>query len=431
MAFPLFSSAVSVGARSRPGHFLNLLTASAGLVLVFRLGKLLFNPVVGLGAEIFMISFPRFIAHAHFNAKDVPVMVMATLALLLLNVAARQSRTRYWILAGFAVGLAVATKLDGLFVLPIFLIPWLIRSVRSESRLSDLRKMAWCLGASVLSVYLLWPELWLHPLHLFHSVSNFAGMFRTREVSYLGHNYPMAHLPWHYNLVEFMAVTPLFWLAIAAMGAAWSLWRLVNRRGELFQPGLLWAWILVPVVARMFPGVIRYEGMRHVFLIVPAVAILAGFGVDRLLTWWKSRPSYRVAPIVLCGGLAWSGWQVFECHPYEAFYLNEAARWVIPDKKFGDYFDFYGWGSLYTLGVKWVNAHAPPGATVWIGGDFEMLRFHGLREDLNAVPDMDKADYVLVGNWSGKLMDNFQAAPKLSLSCYGVDLLRVYANPRP
>jgi hypothetical protein len=48
------------------GHFFKLLTAAAGLVALFHLGARLFNPAVGLGAEIFMVLFPRFIAHAHF-----------------------------------------------------------------------------------------------------------------------------------------------------------------------------------------------------------------------------------------------------------------------------------------------------------------------------------------------------------------------------
>lgn len=411
------------------GHFLNVLTASAGLVLVFRLGKLLFNPVVGLVAEVFMGSFPRFIANAHFNGKDIPVMVMSMLALLLLNMAARQERTRYWILAGVAAALAVVTKLDGLFVLPIFFIPWLIRSLPSENRFSDLRKMGWCLGTSALLVFLLWPELWRDPLHLFRSVSNFSAVFRTGSAPYLGHVYPMAHLPWHYNIVEFMAVTPLICLAVGGVGSAGSLCALLKRQ-HVFEHSLIWFWILVPIVPRMFPGVIRYEGMRHIFLVVPAVAIVAGFGVDRLLSHWKGQAGWRFAPIIFCGAIAWSGWQIIECHPYEAFYLNEAVRWAIPAPKFADYFDFYGWGSLYTQGVQWLNSHAPPRATVWIGGDASMLHNYGLREDLQPVEYMDKADYVLVGRWSGSLMENFRYPPVFSLPCYGVDLLRVYArNP--
>lgn len=409
------------------GHFLNLLTASAGLVALFYLGKLLFNPVAGLAAEIFMVFFPRFIAHAHFNAKDVPVMVFGTSALLLLNVAARRRQVRYWILAGLGVAVAVTTKLDGLFVLPIFLVPWLAASLRSDQRLADLGKMGWFLGASAVFIYLLWPELWRDPLHLFHSVSSFAGDWRPRNARYLGHTYPMAHLPWHYIPMEFIAVTPLILLLAASAGMAWSL-RCLLLRQDSFKHGLLWCWILFPVLPRMLPGIIRYEGMRHVFLIVPAVAIMAGLGVEQLLTRWKGRFGCKLAPVVLCGAVAWSGWQILECHPYEAFYLNEPVRAAVPGPNFGDYFDFYGWGSLNTQGVEWVNAHAPLHATVSMGSDSSRLVYHGLREDLVPVPDMNTADYVLVGCWSGGVPPRFHSGPAFWLRCYCVDLLCVYTQ---
>jgi len=413
-------------------HLLNLLTASAGLVVIFFLGKLLFNQTVGLVAEIFMVFFPRFIAHAQFNAKDVPVMVLGTLALLLLNLAARRGQIRYWILAGLGFAVSVTTKLDGLFILPIFLIPWLTKCLRSDSWFADLRKMEWFFYASLLFIFLLWPELWLDPLHLFRSVSDFASEFRTANLPYLGHVYPMNQVPWHYIPMHLFAVTPLVLLAALCLGAVWSL-RNLFKKHNVFEHGLLWCWILLPVLPRMLPGVVKYDGMRHVFLMVPALALLAGFGVDQLLARWKTHGSFKLAPVVLCGVIGWSGWQIIECHPYEGFYLNEAVRAVIPGPKLVDYFDFKGWGSVYSDGVGWVNAHAPLHATVAWGEDFSMLESYGLREDLKPLDsaDRDKADYVLVGCWSKDVLSSFHSPPVFSVRCYGTDLLSVYMQHGP
>ncbi|HEY1787955.1 MAG TPA: glycosyltransferase family 39 protein, partial [Verrucomicrobiae bacterium] len=185
------------------GHFLNLLTASAGLVALFYLATLLFGPAAGLVAEIFVVLFPRFIANAQYNEKDVPLMVFGTLALLLLYVAASRGTVRYWILAGLGVAVAVTTKLDGLFVLPIFLVPWLARILWSDNRVKELRNLGWFLGATTIFVYLLWPEMWADPLHLFNSVSNFAQGWAeepTITLGYLGHDYPDTQLPWHYHV---------------------------------------------------------------------------------------------------------------------------------------------------------------------------------------------------------------------------------------
>ena len=409
------------------GHFLNLLVASAGLVVLFYLGALLFNPVVGLVAEIFMVLFPRFIAHAHFNEKDMPVMVFGTLALLLLNVADRKGRVRYWILAALGVAVAATTKLDGLFVLPIFLVPWLVKTLRSDNWLAEWRNPGWFFGATAVFIFLLWPELWKDPLHLFHSVSRFTGGWgwTPSHIPYLGHNYPSNHLPWHYNVLQFIAVTPVILLLAAGAGMVWSLRRLFLRQ-DSFKHGLLWCWILFPVVPRMLPGIVRYDGMRHIFLIAPAVALMAGLGIARLLAYWRGRAGYRlVAPIAFCAAIIWSGWQILECHPYEGFYLNEAVRAVIPGPKLARYFDFYGWGTLNTQGVEWVNAHAPFHASVAMGGFSFLLDSLG-REDLQSV-DRDKADYVFRW-WNAGPPVHSHDPPVFCLRCYGANILRVYAK---
>ena len=412
------------------GHFLNLLTASVGLVVLFYLGKLLFNPVVGLVAEIFMVLFPRFIAHAHFNAKDVPAMVFGTLALLLLNVAARRGQVRYWILAAFGVAVAVTTKLDGLFILPIFLVPWLVKSLRSDDRLAELRNLGVFLCATAFFIFLLWPELWRDPLHLFFSVASFTGGWGEApfwDIAYLGHVYPNRHLPWHYDVLNFIAVTPLILLVAAGAGMAWSMRSLFHRQ-DSFKHGLLWCWILVPVLPRMLPGIIRYDGMRHIFLIVPAVAIMAALGVEQLLVRWRDRAGYKLAaPIAFCAAIVWSGWQILECHPYEGFYLNEAVRAVIPGRRLARYFDFNGWGTPYTQGVKWVNAHAPFHASVSVGNFSSAAIFEGLRDDLVMSQDTDNADYTLKA-WNGVVPARVHDSPEFCERCYGVDILCVYKH---
>ena len=409
------------------GHFLNLLTASAGLVLLFFLGRRLFNPRVGLVAMLFMVLFPRFIAHAHFNAKDVPVMVMGLLALLLMLRAADRRRTRDWILAAFGFALAVTTKLDGLFLLPIFLIPWFIRSLRSNHRWSDLRKLGWFAACSLGFIVLLWPELWLDPFRLLRSVLDFSGEFHPFDQAYLGREYPMDQLPWGYTLMNLVAVTPLILLAAAGAGAAGSLWRLF-RWQTAFEQALVWCWILAPLLPRMLPGVCRYDGMRHVFLVVPALALLAGLAADRFLACRPSPVGRLLAPLALGGALVWSAWQVIECHPCEAYYLNEAVRATVPGPKLPEYFDCYGWGTLNTQGVAWVNAHAPPHATVAVAENFDRLFYYGLRWDLEPVRDPDQADYMVAGVWRGDLPGRFPDPPVFSVRCYGMDLLGVYAK---
>jgi hypothetical protein len=218
------------------------------------------------------------------------------------------------------------------------------------------------------------------------------------------------------------------WLLAVGVGAVGSLVGLIQRRAG-FVHVLLWCWILTPLLPRFLPGVARYDGMRHVFLVVPAMALLAGLAVDQLLSRRLSRPVARLIPVVGCGVVAWSGWQILECHPYEAFYLNEGVRAVIPGPQLPDYFDFYGWGSLNTQGVEWVNAHAPPWSTVALGGDSSRLYHYGLRENLRTLEDVQQADYAVVGCWCGGLLDQFHSPPVFTVRCYDLNLLCVFAKP--
>ena len=226
--------------------------------------------------------------------------------------------------------------------------------------------------------------------------------------------------------MQFIAVTPLILLLAACTGMVWSLWRLF-RRQDGFKHGLLWCWILLPVLPRMLPGVIKYDGMRHIFLIVPAVAIMGGLGVEQLLLRWRNRPAYKLAPIVGCAAIIWSGWQIVECHPFEGFYLNEAVRAEVPGPKLIRYFDFFGWGTPYTQGVQWVNAHAPAHASVATEQFSVFLHFEGLREDLTTSEDKESADYLL-GCWNGKAPAGFHNPPAFRMRCYGANILCVYAK---
>jgi hypothetical protein len=180
----------------------------------------------------------------------------------------------------------------------------------------------------------------------------------------------------------------------------------------------------------MLSGIVRYNGMRHIFLITPAVAILAALAVEQLLACWHGRAAYKLAaPIAFCGAIVWSGWQILECHPYEGFYLNEVVRAVVPAPKFAAYFDFDGWGTPYAPTVEWVNAHAPFHASISMGNQSWFLVFNGLREDLQNI-DGDKADYDLVGCWEGGAPADCHDPPAFCLRCYGVNIMSVYTHDK-
>ena len=415
------------------GHLLNLVTATGGLLALFFFGRTLFSPTVGFVAVLFMVLFPRFIAHAHANPKDIPVMVFAILTLMLLYRAAESGSTPMWLLAALSCAMTVTSKLDGLFLLPIFFIPWLLTRWRGEmGAAGQLRNVGWFFYALAVFVYILWPEIWLDPLHMVKAVEHFTGYFLNRDnLEYLGHSYALDKIPWHYLPLHLVIVTPLLSLMFFLIGSVSSIQMLLKKE-DVFKHSLLWCWLLIPLMARWVPGTIQYDGMRHVFIVVPAMALLAAFGTERLLAWWQSGGRPALVPAAASSAiLVWLGWQSVQIHPLEAYYLNEVTRSVVSPAELHRNFDFHGYGMIFKYGIDWVNAFAPAGSSVALGHDDNHDdNRQDLRPDLRWQSSLDPlaADFIIVAGWRPDLKDSLVAKPVFTLQCYGADVLWVLAT---
>lgn len=413
--------------RIAAGHILNLATASAGLVGLFLLGKSLFNATTGLIAELFMALFPRFVAHAHYNAKDIPVMVFGIWTLLALSTALQHGQRKHWILAALCLSAGITSKLDALFIPLIFLTPWFISRFRrrTNQHRSELRGIGLFLTLGVVFTLLFWPQLWSNPPHLFEAASHFAGPFNRFEITYLGASLPIDEVPWHYLPVHLLAVTPVPLLILVMIGSA-QLFRKISH--QRFAPWLLACWILFPLSARMVPGTLQYDGMRHVFLVVPSLALLAGLGFDRIRKLWGSRIRAPLYCIAFCATLVlWLIFQNIQIHPYQGSYLNEAVRFCLRPAALGDWFDFYSWGTPLKHAADWLNTQAPPNASVTVPNHLPTLNHYPMRQDLRLQESGD-ADFTLVMGWRKDLQNTLDQPPVSSLRCYEADLIAIHAR---
>jgi 4-amino-4-deoxy-L-arabinose transferase-like glycosyltransferase len=172
-------------------HVANILWATVGLWFLFLLGRRLFGSAAGLAALLFMIFFPRFIAHAHYNPKDVPTMVWGVIAVYALVVFQGRPSLKSAVFAGAALGLGVATGLNVLFLLPVAFVAILsVGGVRA--------RMAIVMVLSfVAATVLAWPQLWVRPAHFLNAVHFFSGSeWWPFEVLYFGRTYMAKDLPW-------------------------------------------------------------------------------------------------------------------------------------------------------------------------------------------------------------------------------------------
>ncbi len=84
------------------------------LAAVYRLGRRLADPIVGVVAALFLAVSPFAIRDAHYVKLDIPVtmftaMTLAALARLAVDSAAAANR-RAWIVTGLLAGLAMSTQ---------------------------------------------------------------------------------------------------------------------------------------------------------------------------------------------------------------------------------------------------------------------------------------------------------------------------------
>ncbi len=335
-------------------HLFNLLLSSSSLWLLYRLALELTLPRWGSAlALLSLAAFPKFIGHSQNNPKDLIGLFCTVLALLLMVRAATRP-PRASILAGMALGLAFASHVVAVLLVPLS-VAWLIGYGAGSRRERWLRLALQ--GATAVCVALAaWPWLWGDPVGRVTEIVRHTLEFRPPvQVFYLGQVYPQANPPWHYSLVMLLVATPVILVVGALIGAC--RWRAPAARFASL-------WVAVVLGADLLSQT-HYGGVRHLLSVLPAIALLAAVGFQ----WALDR--IRLAsplPRTLLACAFVGGWlflviDLGVVHPYYDAYLNSIARRVW--SKQPEYVvELEVWGSVYKEGAEWLAENAEPGSTV-------------------------------------------------------------------
>lgn len=99
-----------------------LVMATTSIVVLFSIGKRLFNKKAALVACLFMAFSPVYIKWAHYASSDVPMLFISLFSFYFIVRISKVGSWQDYILAGFLTGLAVATKYNaGLLIIPVFI----------------------------------------------------------------------------------------------------------------------------------------------------------------------------------------------------------------------------------------------------------------------------------------------------------------------
>jgi hypothetical protein len=226
-----------------------------------------------------LFTIPRFFAHLHFAATDVPM----TALLLLLVVCLERTlfKGTFWA-SGVFLGLMACIKITSvILVIPLFLaaIIW----HREKRKGAFLRIVIICmLGITIF--YLLNPDWWLSPLS---RCREFIHMTLTRRswtpftLVFGGHFYNYRG-PWYYPLVIFTITTPLFHIAALFTGIALTL-REVRVARDIKTLFLLLC-LATPFALLILPLSPAHDGIRY---LLPAVPFAVCFMTTGLLKIWE------------------------------------------------------------------------------------------------------------------------------------------------
>lgn len=417
-------------------HLMDIIVSSFGAGIFFLFARSTLGKRTAWLATLFLAGYPQLIAHAQYNPKDIPVLVLSLFVFAALHRTLRTHSRAWAALTGLLFGMTLAAKLSAVALLPVLAVIVLvsfIRSVRAAPRRwihvlgRDSVMAVLFLLAMVAGIYVAWPTLWIKPLLLIDALRVFLfESFWPGTVLYFGAEYAGGALPWHYIPMMFFIATPLLTLACFAAGSAVAMRRAI--RSEHWHIYLIvLAWFFVPLLLTLKPGLVRYDGIRQLLFCVPALALLAGIGFDRLVTFASSKVSWKPLPVLLAVLVfGWIAAEIVQVFPFEGSYVNESVRAAIPHN-IDDTFEIESWGSSYRQAHDWIAAHVQPGEIVCVPiADFLVTWYvwpDGIR--FGCTPD---ARYVMFfTRYSKSYRTRFeQLRPVFSIERYNSPLLLIY-----
>jgi hypothetical protein len=174
---------------------------------------------------------------------------------------------------------------------------------------------------------------------------------------YAGNELPRSYLPtlFAFQLTEPLVLLSVFGLAILILG-------LFKKRTNLEACLLIAAWFGLPLSAAMLGRSYMYDNFRQFLFILPPLFLLAGFGLEYILTFFK-QTAFKVVllTLVLLPGM----WGMIRLHPYEYIYYNQFAGGVPASFR---RFEMDYWGTSFREAADYLNANAPENSAVVVWG---------------------------------------------------------------
>jgi len=311
-------------------------------------------------AVLLLLSIPRFFAHTHFAATDIPM----TAFLMLFVMGAKQSMDhgRTWF-TGIILGILASIKITSLLLALPVLIHFLILNRKATKKAFQSLSMI-CLTASI-TFYALNPDWWFSPLSrsvefITQTVTRkewtpFTVYFRGKFYSYRG--------PFYYPYVVFFITTPLLHLLLLFVGLG-SFFRDKTLRSD-FRMIMMLIGFCTPFLILSLPLSPTNDGIRYLLPAFPFAVCFMTLGLVRLWKFVVHSIGKSPAKIAVRSALAATCLLLFalDVHcparqpPYELSYYNSSVGGLAGAHQRG-YETTYWWEILNKFALQELNALA-------------------------------------------------------------------------
>ncbi len=419
------------------------MTLSATLVAVVALSVArLTSAWGGIVAAVVLCALPRFFFHAHVAALDVPGALAYLLVILLFW--HLRARSEWWLglALGVLFGLALATKINAAFALPVLGLWWVVRS-REPHLLGRIVVMT---AVGVLCFVGVWPWLWVDPVsHLAEYVAWLTVAHWQIPQWWFGR--ALLPPPWYFAPLMAVMVTPLAVLLTAVGGVFWGVHQ-VRLRDYMILLVLSGA---MPLVALMLSDTV-YDNDRLFMAFFPVLAMCAAVAVwgltQRVPERWRSVVMVGCLVVIIANPVRDS----VRLWPHLLSYYSETITGLPGAQRLR--LDHTYWNETYITAMRVLDQHAPHGATVWVEPwsldvphTYQKARM--IRRDVQYVSDagnsiwgtpvthmpLVEADYAIIthrfAGWTGPVwaLVGGNSVPIFVIERDGVVLLELYQMP--
>lgn len=302
-----------------------------------------FSPLVGfLSASVLSLQ-PQFIAYNKALDLSTPLIFFSACSFYFFLKFLSKKDTKTLIICFLLLGLAGSTRYDGFLLIPIYIFILLIKDIRDKSGFSLTRKAVFAAPIPLLVLLIIWPYLWEDPLPKLLQSLNFQGQ-------HLVESNPLK------ILIMFCVTQPIILLSLFILGFS----VILKLRKLKFNQAVVILWTILFFMSSI---IFRLGGssVRYFLPVYIPVSLIAGFGLDLLLSKISSFKIKLATVLLLLAYLISSNWRI---HPYYLDYYNEFVTSNADGSKIGFPTGTRNEGIQEV--IEYLNDNAPKGALIKI-----------------------------------------------------------------